>query len=120
MARILLLYAKLNRGVRYVQGMNELCAPLYYLFAQDPLNLQHAEAPRQERPGVDSSIEAQLISKRLRRMLAKADTFFCFSLLMSDMRDTFVKTMDNEEGGMMGRIDQFNELLKEKDPEARS
>ena len=36
---------------------------------------------------------------------------------MSDMRDTFVKTMDNEEGGMMGRIDQFNELLKEKDLE---
>ena len=43
LARILLLYAKLNRGVRYVQGMNELCAPLYYLFAQDPLNFQHAE-----------------------------------------------------------------------------
>ena len=48
----------------------------------------------------------------------EADTFFCFSLLMSDMRDTFVKTMDNEEGGMMGRIDQFSELLKEKDQEA--
>ena len=44
LARILLLYAKLNRGVRYVQGMNELCAPLYYLFAQDPLNFQYAEA----------------------------------------------------------------------------
>eukprot|EP00435_Cladocopium_sp_Y103_P034572 s1053_g8.t4 len=63
LARILLLYAKLNRGVRY------------------------------------------------------ADTFFCFSLLMSDMRDAFVKTMDNEEGGMMGRIDKFSALLKEKDEE---
>ena len=89
LARILLLYAKLNRGVRYVQGMNELLAPLYYLFAQDPLNGHHAEA----------------------------DTFFCFSLLMSDMRDAFVKTMDNEEGGMMGRIDKFSALLKEKDEE---
>lgn len=89
LARILLLYAKLNRGVRYVQGMNELSAPLYYLFAQDPLNSHHAEA----------------------------DTFFCFSLLMSDMRDAFVKTMDNEEGGMMGRIDKFSALLKEKDEE---
>lgn len=46
LARILLLYAKLNRGVRYVQGMNELLAPLYYLFAQDPLNSDHAEDPR--------------------------------------------------------------------------
>ncbi|CAJ1345835.1 unnamed protein product, partial [Effrenium voratum] len=89
LARVLLLYAKLNRGVRYVQGMNELCAPLYYLFAQDPLHCRHAEA----------------------------DTFFCFSLLMSDMRDAFVKTMDNEEGGMMGRIDKFSELLREKDEE---
>eukprot|EP00971_Amphidinium_carterae_P152555 3023339-Amphidinium_carterae.1 len=35
--RILLLYARFNPGVRYVQGMNELCAPLYYLFATDPL-----------------------------------------------------------------------------------
>jgi len=69
--------------------MNELLAPLYYLFAQDPLNGHHAEA----------------------------DTFFCFSLLMSDMRDAFVKTMDNEEGGMMGRIDKFSALLKEKDDE---
>ena len=48
---------------------------------------------------------------------SKADTFFCFSLLMSDMRDAFVKTMDNEEGGMMGRIDKFSALLKEKDEE---
>ncbi len=46
LARILLLYAKLNRGVRYVQGMNELLAPLYYLFAQDPLNGHHAEDSR--------------------------------------------------------------------------
>ena len=38
---------------------------------------------------------------------------------MSDMRDAFVKTMDNEEGGMMGRIDKFSTLLKEKDEEAQ-
>ncbi len=28
-----------------------------------------------------------------------------------------MKTMDNEEGGMMGRIDKFSALLKEKDEE---
>ncbi|CAE8581026.1 unnamed protein product [Polarella glacialis] len=89
LARVLLLYAKLNPGVRYVQGMNELCAPLYFLFAQDPLNYEYAEA----------------------------DTFFCFSHLMSDMRDAFVKTLDHTEGGMMGRIDKFSDLLREKDAE---
>jgi len=88
-ARILLLYAWLNPGVRYVQGMNELCAPLYYLYAQDPLNCENAEA----------------------------DTFFCFSLVMADMRDAFVKALDHTEDGMLGRIDRFSALLRAKDLE---
>jgi hypothetical protein len=29
-ARILFIYAKLNPGVKYVQGMNEVLAPIYY------------------------------------------------------------------------------------------
>lgn len=33
---ILILFAKLNPGIRYVQGMNELLAPLYYMFKSDP------------------------------------------------------------------------------------
>jgi len=89
LARILLLYARLNPGVQYVQGMNELCAPLYYLFIQDPLGSQHAEA----------------------------DTFFCFSLVMSDMRDAFVKSLDHEDDGMFGRVKHFSTLLQEKDHE---
>jgi hypothetical protein len=34
--RILFIYAKLNRGICYVQGMNEILAPIYYIFASDP------------------------------------------------------------------------------------
>lgn len=34
--RILFIYAKLNSGDKYVQGMNEICAPIYYIFANDP------------------------------------------------------------------------------------
>jgi hypothetical protein len=36
MKRALFLYAKLNPGLRYIQGMNELLAPLYYMFKTDP------------------------------------------------------------------------------------
>ena len=36
MKRALFLYAKLNPGLRYIQGMNELIAPLYWLFKHDP------------------------------------------------------------------------------------
>ena len=34
--RILFLYAKLNPGQGYVQGMNEIVGPIYYIFASDP------------------------------------------------------------------------------------
>ncbi len=33
--RILFVYAKLNPGIRYVQGMNEILAPVYYVFAHN-------------------------------------------------------------------------------------
>ena len=33
MGRALFVFAKLNPGLRYVQGMNELLAPIYWLFA---------------------------------------------------------------------------------------
>ncbi|KDO47847.1 hypothetical protein CISIN_1g021425mg [Citrus sinensis] len=33
---ILIVFAKLNPGIRYVQGMNEILAPLYYVFKSDP------------------------------------------------------------------------------------
>ncbi len=34
--RILFLYAKLNPGQGYVQGMNEIIGPIYYTLASDP------------------------------------------------------------------------------------
>lgn len=35
MCRALFIFAKLNPGLTYVQGMNELYAPLYYLCRHD-------------------------------------------------------------------------------------
>jgi TBC1 domain family member 13 len=36
MRNILLLFAKMNPAIGYVQGMNEVLAPLYYVFRTDP------------------------------------------------------------------------------------
>uniref|UniRef100_A0A453G8A5 Rab-GAP TBC domain-containing protein n=1 Tax=Aegilops tauschii subsp. strangulata TaxID=200361 RepID=A0A453G8A5_AEGTS len=33
---ILIIFAKLNAGIRYVQGMNEILAPLFFVFRNDP------------------------------------------------------------------------------------
>lgn len=35
MRNVLLLFSKLNPAIRYVQGMNEVLAPLYYVFSTD-------------------------------------------------------------------------------------
>lgn len=42
MCRALFIFAKLNPGLTYVQGMNELYAPLYYLCAHES-GADHAE-----------------------------------------------------------------------------
>lgn len=63
--RILFIYAKLNPGQGYVQGMNEIIGPIYYVFASDPREEWRAHA--------------------------EADCFFCFTNLMSDIRDFFIK-----------------------------
>ena len=69
------MYAKLNPGVKYVQGMNELLAPIYYVMvkgSEEGENRKHAEA----------------------------DSFFCFMNLMSEVRDLFMTQMDADSGGV--------------------
>lgn len=89
--RILFLYAKLNPGQGYVQGMNEIVGPIYYVFASDP-NLEY-------------------------RRYAEADCFFCFTALMSEIRDFFIKTLDESEGGIKQKMAKLSQLLHDKDEE---
>ncbi|XP_025025726.1 TBC1 domain family member 13 isoform X3 [Python bivittatus] len=89
--RILFIYAKLNPGIAYVQGMNEIVGPLYYTFATDPNSewKEHAEA----------------------------DTFFCFTNLMSEIRDNFIKSLDDSQCGITYKMEKVYITLKEKDTE---
>lgn len=89
--RILFLYAKLNPGQGYVQGMNEIVGPIYYVFASDP--------------------------NRAAREHAEADCFFCFTALMSEIRDCFIKTLDESEGGIKQQMATLSALLRQKDEE---
>lgn len=89
--RILFLYAKLNPGQGYVQGMNEIIGPIYYTFACDP----------------DDDF----------RKHAEADTFFCFTNLMSEIRDFFIKSLDEAECGINGMMSKLMAQLKANDPD---
>ncbi|CAO4386179.1 hypothetical protein L5515_018480 [Caenorhabditis briggsae] len=89
--RILFIYAKLNPGVQYVQGMNELVAPIYYVFAND----------------TDEEWAAY----------AEADTFFCFQQLMSEVKDNFIKTLDDSICGIESSMSAFHNMISTFDPE---
>lgn len=88
---ILIIFAKLNPGIRYVQGMNEILAPLFYVFRNDP---------NEEDPA-----------------MAEADTFFCFVELLSGFRDNFCQQLDNSVVGIRSTITRLSQLLKEHDEE---
>ncbi|XP_039122842.1 TBC1 domain family member 13 [Dioscorea cayenensis subsp. rotundata] len=88
---ILIVFAKLNPGIRYVQGMNEVLAPLFYVFRNDP----------------DENNAAA----------AEADSFFCFVELLSGFRDNFCQKLDNSVVGIRSTITKLSQLLKKHDGE---
>lgn len=88
--RILLVYGKLNPGVKYVQGMNELLFPLYYVCClDDSENSRHAEA----------------------------DAFFCFTQIMSYLTDRFIKECDNSQLGLNACLQEFDATIRIVDEE---
>ncbi|KAL6630500.1 hypothetical protein ACP70R_028573 [Stipagrostis hirtigluma subsp. patula] len=89
--RILIIFSKLNPSIRYVQGMNEVLAPLFYVFKNDP----------------DSSNSAA----------AEADTYFCFVELLSGFRDNYCKHLDNSNVGIRSTLSKLSQLLKRHDEE---
>ncbi|GMH40284.1 hypothetical protein BSKO_08188 [Bryopsis sp. KO-2023] len=91
MMRALFIYAKLNPGLTYVQGMNEIYAPLYYIFKRD--------------------------SDAGNSRGAEADAFFCFMDLLEDFRDHFCKQLDNSNAGIRATISRLSNMLRHHDEE---
>ena len=47
----------------------------------------------------------------------ESDLFFCFTHLMAEIRDGFLRAMDNEPTGINGKIRIFSQLMLKVDPE---
>ncbi|GAV68354.1 RabGAP-TBC domain-containing protein [Cephalotus follicularis] len=91
MRNVLLLFAKLNPAICYVQGMNEVLAPIYYVFSTDTDEQNAANA--------------------------EADSFACFVRLLSDSVDHFCQQLDNSSVGILATLSRLAELLKANDEE---
>ena len=93
LARVLFIYASLNKGIKYVQGMNEVLAILYYCFWK-------------------YSSEAVISTQYF-----ESDLFNCFSNLMSEIKDGFLRECDKEDSGVHGKCRAIEEIVKVCDPE---
>lgn len=49
--------------------------------------------------------------------MQEADLFFCFNIVISEVRDSFVRTLDAEDSGINGKVREFDYLLYSIDPQ---
>ena len=87
-SRILFIYSKFEPNIGYIQGMNEILAPIYYCFSFDRAN---DEEPM-------DNIEA--------------DSFWCFYNLMNTFKDLFDKNQDKNDIGINGKVKRLKNMLK--------
>ena len=78
--------------MKYVQGMNEVLAVLYYCFW---------------------SFGDELV---ISNTYLESDLFFCFNNLMIEIRDGFLRELDREKSGITGKVKTYSNILKEVDP----
>jgi hypothetical protein len=97
--RILFIYAKLNPGCSYIQGMNEICGPIYYTMVNDPDIEWRSKAKRNLHPAASNLKQLSFI---LFKEYAEADCFFCFNNLMGfeGVRENFDAVLDNSQLGI--------------------
>ena len=87
-SRILFIYSKFEPSISYVQGMNEVVAPIYYCFSFDRIN--------DEQP-MD---------------YIEADTFWCFYNLMYILKELFDGNEDKNDIGVSGKVKRLKNMLK--------
>jgi len=86
LGRILFIYGCLHPDILYVQGMNELLAVIYYVFAKDLV------------AGYEKYLES--------------DAFFVFEKLMEELKDMFNEKMDKQVNGLKAKLKMFEELIE--------
>jgi hypothetical protein len=112
MARALFVYAATNASVRYVQGMNELMAPIYYLAATAPG--AGADVADGDMMGTNDGNEddaGDAVGG------AEACAFAVFVPLLGELRDLFCAACDRSDGGVAGTLGALSAHLACADAE---
>ena len=91
-ARILYIYSKFFPDISYVQGMNEIIAPIYYVFSFDKTY------------GVEDSVKN-----------IEADVFWTFNSLMEQIKNNFNSEKNQDDTGIGGKVQKFKKMLQNMD-----
>jgi hypothetical protein len=83
MTRILYIYSKMNPKILYVQGMNEILAPIFYL-----VNITKPSNAMEE-----------------------ACCFFMLNNAIIDIIELHIKDFDKSKNGIYGKLNDFNQML---------
>ena len=92
-------------------GMNELLAPIYYVFAHNGSELRRPDSAGNLVSGPLDVSAAGLFGVES----AESDAFFCFTAIMAHMRDRFIKSLDMSPTGVLNVIANLNKLLQRID-----
>lgn len=95
MSRALFIYYKLNPGIRYVQGMNEIFAVIYFVFA----------AEQENDTVIDIKGDPEVFA------------FYGFLDLMGEFRDNYCDKLDKSVVGIAGNMGNITRLIKQINPE---
>lgn len=95
MSRALFIYYKLNPGIRYVQGMNEIFAVIYFVFAAEQ--------------GNDTIIDV--------KGDPEVSAFYGFLYLMGEFRDNYCDKLDKSIVGIAGNMGSITRLIKQINPD---
>lgn len=108
MLRILFIYAKRNPNVSYVQGMNEILAPIYYCFFSEEEN----SCGNKDQKIIPDEIDIKKDEEYMYIADVEADTFWAFSNIMDEIKEMFIQDKDNKQGGVFSKLNTFAEILK--------
>lgn len=126
MRRVLVTYARLNRGLGYTQGMHELLAPILYVFLSNAERSVAAALLAAAPPGAADDVALWLSDPALTaraRAEAEADAFHCLSALMcapflgGEFRDLFMSANDDSATGIKGTLARLSAMLRRRDLE---
>ena len=100
-------------GLSYVQGMNEILAPIYYVFCQE-IEAAAADASGASLKSLgEDSIMPTALEEALKAV--EADAFFCFTNLMAELRDHFCSKLDHTVIGITAKITALERLIERLD-----